>query len=309
LITLLAVSGILYSHILFGRAGQPANAARGSLLRIARGIQEIEKIRNGRPVQFWFDRAETFGSEFNSLNSTYLWGYTMISSTFPALPKAVTLSPGVLVVVPSSRDNAVGEAVSSYKSDGQVLSLISQTPIAADGGHYSLSFFEVVTDPKTFQELGVSFDQQGNGVLSAPSQEAPAALPLERWKLSDSTTTPGVVAKERDGLHVKTPSGTWAYATIYSPLTVSTAGKYRFTLDYKLLSGQMYFGILKGDQSGWLTGVTASTAKGWDRRVECSLALHAGDKIWLLTTNGEPVTKEPSTYVIEELRAFRYVDP
>jgi hypothetical protein len=148
LIAVLAVSGILYSYLLLGTSGQPRNAARGSFVRIARGIQEIERVRNGRPVQFWFDGTEIFGREFNSLNSTYLWGYTMISATFPVLPKNMTLSPGVLVVVPSGRGDAVEEAIKAYKSERQILNLVSQVPIVAEGGRYSLSFFDVVSDPK-----------------------------------------------------------------------------------------------------------------------------------------------------------------
>ncbi|MCU1336542.1 MAG: hypothetical protein JWO19_2123 [Bryobacterales bacterium] len=306
LVMVLAATGVLYSYILIGR--QPANAARGSFIRIARGVHEIETIRQGRPVRFWFDAKEIYGPEFHSLNSTYLWGYTMLSSTFPALPKNVTLPSGTLLAVPSARVDAVEEVVKSYKSDGNILSLVSQVPIEAEGGRYSLSFLEVITDPGTVQELTVSFDEQGSGVLSVRSGEVHEPLPRERWNSCDEKTCKGLMLAESDGLHVTTSVGSWGYATMYSSLTIPTDGKYRFVLGYRMLSGRMYFGALKGDQSGWLTGAV-SAGTGRDMRVECTLTLRGGDKVWLVTTNAEPVMKEPSTYVIKELRAFRYVDP
>jgi hypothetical protein len=307
LITALTVSGIFYSYLLLGNSSKPANAERGSFLRIAHDVQEIEKIRNGRPVRFWFDANETYGREFNSLNSAYLWGYTMLSATLPTVAKNISVPPGTLVVVPSSHVDVVDKAVKSYRSDGNILSLLSQVPIDAEGGRYSLSLLEVIKDPGTVQELTVSFDEKGSGTLSVPSSEIHMPLPSEHWKSCDEKTCDHPIAANDDGLHVATAAGPWSYATMYSSLTVPVDGRYRFLLGYKMLSGRMYFGVLKGDQSGWLTGADSST--GGNTHVECSLNLRQGDKIWLATTNAQPVTEEPSRYVIEELHAFRYVDP
>jgi len=308
LVTIIAVSAILYSYILVG--GRPANTARGGFIRIARGVQEIEKVRDGRPVRFWFDASEKYGTEFHSLNSAYLWGYTRIGSAFPELPANVTLPSDTLLVVPSSRVDAVSEVVKSYKSDGKVLSLVSQQPMDAEGGRYSLSFLELITEPKAVQELTVSADEQGSGMLlSVAAEEVHAPLPRERWSSCNEKSCKGLMPAESDGVHVTTSASPWGYATMYSSLTIPQDGRYRFLLKYRILSGHMYFGVLKEDQSGWLGGVESSTATGRDRRMEYSLPLRRGDKIWLVTTNAEPFAKRPSAYVIEELRAFRYLDP
>jgi len=70
----------------------------------------------------------------------------------------------------------------------------------------------------------------------------------------------------------------------------------------------MYFGALKGDKPGWLTGITVSPEEK-DTTAEFTLSLHAGERIWLLTTNAEPGAQRAFTYVIKELRAFRYLTP
>jgi hypothetical protein len=148
LVAVLASCGIFYSYLLAGQGAKAGNAARGSFVRIAHDVQEIEKVRQGRPIRFWYDAAEPFGLEFFSLNSTYLWGYTFISYAFPAAPKDVVWPPNTLLVVPSSRGDTVDEAVKSHKFDGEILTLESQVLVDAEGGRYSLTFYGARSDPE-----------------------------------------------------------------------------------------------------------------------------------------------------------------
>jgi hypothetical protein len=147
LIVILTSSGILYSYLLAGQAAKPGNAGRGSFVRIAHDIQEIEKVRQGRPIRFWYDAAEPFGFEFYSLNATYLWGYTMVSATFPEVPKDLPWPPNTLLVVPSSRRDAADMALKPNRFDGEVLTLESQSTVDAEGGRYTLAFFGVHGNP------------------------------------------------------------------------------------------------------------------------------------------------------------------
>ncbi len=143
-LTVLVCAVIFYSNLhSVGFSGQSPGIARRSFERIAASIDQIEQVRQARAasaIRFWYDAKEPSGREIYSLNATYLWGYTMVTSDFPEFRKDL-VPPGSLVVVASSRPDAVQQAIGAAHNQGERLSLISQAAIPPANPAYTLSFF------------------------------------------------------------------------------------------------------------------------------------------------------------------------
>jgi hypothetical protein len=310
---LLTSAGILYSYVYvafrgFG-VGDTRNQSVEIFKRIDNGMGAVEKAWQSRPftaLRFWYDGSPStkYGGELSSLNSTYLWGYTLISDKFPAHGQE---APPInsLIVFASPSKNAAQTAIDSFGWPGQHLEFLSQASIPVAKPQYYLFFFENQPNPVPATEMSASFDAGGQGFLAQAPNGAAAALPPDRWSFCDARACNIALPREADGVHVTTLPGRTAYATEYATLGVPSSGHYRFILKYKMLSGEMYFGALKEDRSAWLTGRHAPPRRD---EVDLDLTLHEGEKIRLLIANDRKVD-EPSKYVIEEVRALRLIDP
>ena len=71
-------------------------------------MDAIDAVRRDRGVLFWYDAKDPHASEFDSINSLFLWGYTWISRDFPALAgdPGNRMTGDVVVAVLSSEPSA-----------------------------------------------------------------------------------------------------------------------------------------------------------------------------------------------------------
>ena len=282
---------------------RPANAGRDAYMRIARSLGSIENIR--APAQwlsFWFDVHEPYGPEFDSFNSTFLWGYTGIGREFPALQAELNVPVGTLVVVPSSRGDLSSEAQWAFMRKDLGLRRKAATPIHYGNGGYSLAFLEVTATPGNLQPLRLSLDSK-TGIwrwTEVGAGEADSGLPVDRWTADDHPNPGSRLQHLPAGVRVVATPGSSKYAVLYGPLQAPTDGGYLFRLRIQTSSGSPHFGVMDREKGQWLVPTPVISVQRDYQYQECSLVLHAAQPFWLA------VPAEESEFLIEEMRAYRY---
>jgi hypothetical protein len=146
----------------------------------------------------------------------------------------------------------------------------------------------------------------GGRLRMEPEVAEAMPLPASGWTAVEQQPRTAMDVRP-DGIYVTTTTSRWGYATRYVPVSAPVDGTYRFILRYRQLSGGMSFGALSAEEDKWLVRAGAPSRDG-DRRIkELTLKLKAGDRLVLMTTNAYPWADERSSYVIEDLRAFCYL--
>jgi 4-amino-4-deoxy-L-arabinose transferase-like glycosyltransferase len=276
---------------------------RSAYSRISRGLDSIERVRQGRKVRFWFDSDDKFGLDFLALNANYLWDYTSIGRRFPSIESKVNVPIGSVVVIPSSRPEIVEAVTRSFTVADRKLAQISKVNLEA----YDLFFFEAVHSGE-WNPLHVAFDAQGVGhVLETGVGDGQADFSLDKWRLTDSPADKGIMQYGSSGLDITTLKYRWAYAAIYTPLIAPVDGRYNAVLEYQNISGNIVFGILNADQSAWLVQSDGSRRSGSNFVQECSVSLKAGERFFLLISNNQP-TDGRSHFVIKGVKLFKLVE-
>ena len=287
----------------------PAGAARDSYMRIAQGLKSIEKVRTpGHRVWFWFDAHEPYGREFDSLNSTWLWGYTWLSRDFPTLRSDLNGGAGESIVVPSRAGNVLGQARQGFLRKGLDLPLKAENQIRYGGDGYTLSILEVVPNPENVRPLALSLDRKTRlWRFSIPAGgEADPVLPLEKWMNDDRRESTSRIDHLPYGLQVTANTGGSKYDVIYGPLEVPVDGSYLFSLKIRQPSGPLRFGVLAGDKSRWLVETPRARVEGGNEYQDGSLHLAAGQQFWLTAATAAPPSVAPVNFVIQEVQAYQY---
>jgi hypothetical protein len=281
----------------------PANAGRDAYIRITRGLENIENIRTpGRGVRFWFDVYEPYGREFDSLASTYLWGYSLIGREFPALQPDLEVPASTLIILPSSRGDLSGAAQKAFLRKDLTLRPKTVIPIHYGSGGYTLAFLEVVATPGNVRPLQAVFDR--NTAMwrwTEPKQgDADSPLPADRWTTDARPNTGSSLEHLPTGVRVIATTGSSKYAVLYGPLQAPVDGGYLFRLRVRPSFGSPRFGVLDGEKKQWLVPAPLTHAEGAYQYQECSLHLRAGQPFWLAAAAA------PADFVIEEMRAYRF---
>lgn len=272
-------------------------------------LQEWDPAAQAR---FWYHARAPMGKVCTAVCSTYLWGYRLVNVEFPALvdPSAFRRLKGQRVVILSADPDALVKANAAMQELGLKAHLLAEKRIEYPSIAFTMSYIAVVAMAQSEQPLLARFEQ---GVDKGTLRGTPAGdalpLPLDKWHCCYDSPRMSL-AKTEEGLQVTTASDRWAYALLYSPLTVLEEGDYRFDLEYTLQNGDIAFGALTEDQSRWLgqagPGSTAITSEKPGLLIKSfSLHVKAGETIRLLLTNNHPTGNHPSQLMIHEARAFR----
>ncbi|HYL72995.1 MAG TPA: hypothetical protein VEU96_02265 [Bryobacteraceae bacterium] len=283
------------------RAGpwRTGTEGRDGFLRITDAVSRIQAVKPDRSTRFWIDEGEPDGKELTSLTSVYLYGYTLLSRNFPSIPADVPVSSGSLVIIPSRRPDVPALARKALESRYLIPAVVSSNRIERGNVGYFLNILRVDRDPSVLQPLTL----RTGGELAPASPGRADALPDDKWTLAGKSGTAQRVA---DGIAVTTPADRWGYAVYYNaPLTAPSDGAYLFALRFKLLSGRIMFGALKEDRSVWLAQAGEPVRRDDVLMEECTVALKAGQRIWLQTTNDQPRGDARSVFVIQEIKAYR----
>jgi hypothetical protein len=281
------------------RAWHTGSEARDGFLRIADALHTIEADKPDRATRFWIDVQERDGKELASLSSVYLFGYKLIGTNFPTLPANVQLTPGSLVVLPSDRANALELAQKALEPRHMIPALVSSQTIERGDIKYYLDILRLERDPQTLEPLTLGPGAELKPAVSTSAQ----SLPDEKWLFGG---VDGTMKRTAAGVAVTTPKGSGGYSAYYNaPLAAPVDGTYLFTLRFQLLDGRIAFGALKEDKSVWLAQVAEPERLGNDWIAECTLPLKAGQRIWVQTFNNAPEREQASSFLIEELKAYR----
>ena len=292
------------------------NKPRGgedAFIRMTKTVQDIDRARHGRKVQFWYNLHDPNVAEFDSINSFFLWGYTWIGREFPAITvpaNELVKAPGVIAVLSTSDDTAtlMRQADDALRVRGLVPALRARNRIDYRGVHYAATLLELTPDLTKSSPLAVRFEtDKGAGIIEPPTGGLQAAsFPVDRWALREFPGGGGEVRPGGDGVYVRTPGLHNAYGAIYGPLAPAVEGKYRFVLRYLNRSGHMTFGIIQADNWQWLLQAGAPSIDGAIYTKECTVSLRAGQRVWVLTTNARlPGDDHESEFMIVDLRAYK----
>ena len=120
-------------------AMQPARltpSAHDSYARITQAMQQVDQARGARRPLFWYNAKEPNAAELDALSSVYLWVYSSIGRDFPERPNTEKLAAGKLLVIASSRPDAMEAARRSLAPLG--------FDLREEGSAKQLHFAEVV---------------------------------------------------------------------------------------------------------------------------------------------------------------------
>ena len=263
----------------------------------------VESERRGRPVRFWYDLDEPSGREFRALCSMYAYNYSLISARFPALPDDRPVEPGVLLIMPSKRDDVPARALEALKRKGLGGTVKDAGPIGSGTDAYHLFSLIPQFDAQTTEPVGVVLDPGSTSGRLVPGTNKAASIvfPPGGWTLCDA---PGAwMHKLADGILVRTARTSYSNTAKYTRLTSEIDGDYHFTLRYSANFGNAGFGALKGDESSWLEAVVG-TLLGEVSTVGFTVHLKQGEQFRLAVTNSHSDNRA-SQFVLKELTVMR----
>jgi hypothetical protein len=285
---------------LWARTSRTGTEFRDGFLRMTKAMKDIQATAPGLPKRFWIDDSGPLGPEFDSLSSTYLFEYALIGRHFPSFPPGVQLPSGSVLVIPSNRPDVPELVRQALQASHLLPKILSTDTIERGNVRYSLNILLLERDPSALQPLSVL---DGGELAPTPPGVPSAPLPAEKWRLPENS---GAALLTVQGLQVTTIPHQWAYAVYYNaPLVAPTDGAYLFTMRYRLLQGSVTFGALTENRASWLAQAAPPAPAAGDLLEECTVTLKAGQRIWLQTTNGQPRGGGSSSFVIEEVRAYR----
>ena len=237
--------------------------------------EQVEQARNHDRVRFWFDEFEAGSDDYFALNSIYQ--DTRIGRSFPQMDCNVAVQPGMLIVIPSARENAAALAQQELSNCWQAASMkpvmVSRYAVARPGMPYSVVLLRAATDLGTHRSLQASPEKDGAVKLQLAADGAACPMPA-LWKKE----TPGTLLQaNHSGIEVRTQTGAYDYAIAYPPVTVPLTGRYRFALRYTQGSGEFAFGAFPADNSRWLATSTTGYRDGDAREIAFTVDLKAGE--------------------------------
>lgn len=279
--------------------------------RVMHSRENIESVRNGNPIRFWYDRHDPAVRDYIALNSTYLYQYSLLGPDPAKRACDDAVETGALIVV-LSRDDAVPEAARRKLTDcwakfGIAATVAGIDAVNSEDGPYTMTILKASEVPSVRHSVQVVFDSSGRGQMQPPDQTAtPANFPLDRWNEWVAKDEHSSVRPVPGGLAVTTPDGQYAWGAMYSPVIATADGRYRFALRYKPRSGRFAFGGYAGDSSHWLavTQVGRLLPEG-DYEMAIWVDLKRGDGILLRIENVNPTGNHPASLLMEQLTAVR----
>jgi hypothetical protein len=282
--------------------GGPPNpgAARAAFIRITRSMDAIDQIRKEQPLGVWYDSEDQNQYEFSSIGYSFI--YSGIGNRFPAMPTS-PVSPGMIVVVPSSREDAGAIAERSFHPEPLILRPLSRVPISYGSVRYSLFFFQVGIDPRVLQPATVSAASGQCCEIRGATDLDPHPFPLGEWRLIGTSDDPSDMEQHSGKPQFTTPKHRDAYVAAYPVLVVQEPGIYRFVLRYRPLAGEITFGGRNSDGTLWSPAGPA-VLQGPFRVKQCFITVKKGDTLQLLIANGRD-TVGASRFEIEELTAYK----
>jgi hypothetical protein len=272
----------------------------------------LEKWDPSGQVRFWYHSRAPMGKVYTSVCSTYLWGYRLVNFDFPSVVDSESFGRlnGQRVLILSADREALVKANVAMEELGLEALLVAEHRIEYPSVAFTMSYVAIGAKGLSEQPLRAGFEQgTEKGALTVTPPDEQPSLPLGKWHACYDPPRM-TLRKTAEGLEVTTPPDRWAYALLYSPLSILEEGIYRFELKYSLRNGDIAFGALTEDQSRWIgqagPGLASPTPDQSGLLVKSfSLRLKAGETFRLLLTNNHPSGNHPSQFKVQGVRGFR----
>lgn len=272
--------------------------------RVGMTVQTIaSRLPEEKHPAFWFSDSDN--GEFSSVMASFL-SHGISMRRYPAFDATRHYAPGQVIVLLTSREAAFDLAERATQRAGIALSLLWQQRIAGSGISYWITATEVQAIGLPAVGLNpapVPLWQLKPGEKKMPGDDA-SPLPLDQWVAAFGPAEMSMKMAP-DGLHVTTQKQRFAYGLMYPELTAPDAGVYRFDLKYRLVQGDIAFGALSADLTHLISQAGEAQVRGASVVKTFTVELRPGDKFRILISNKHPTGNLPSSFVIEELRAFR----
>jgi hypothetical protein len=310
--TWLALAGFAILGAQASGATARLHGNRAEYQRILQARDRVEHYRRGGVVRFWFDERDPASLDYFALSNSYLAEFSLISTSFPERGCDAQIDPGTLIVVSSRRPDAAETArrtlASCWQSKGMKAGIVTIDAMKREGQPYSMILLKADTDPALQHPLQVTFDS-GEKVRLKPSDNPLAPLfPRDGWKVTAQPADRATVEPTAQGLMVRTPRAAYGFALEYPALTAPVAGRYRFALRYRHVSGHFAFGARSADDSRYLAADTAGRPVDGEREMSFWLNLKAGDSLLLRIANNNNSGNGAASFVMGDVTAVR-VDP
>jgi hypothetical protein len=287
----------------------PPHAFRALFNRTMENAARVEAVRDNRPVRFWIAKNDVAEDDYRALNSVYLDMWSGLSSSFPALSCEPTIRAGTVLVVLSNRPNvaetAQTELSTCLKNKALRAKLLSVTSNTAPQGNYTLAILGSEPDPMGHSFTASRENPQRLTLQIVQGQGARMNLPLRLWTAYNPHGDTALQTLQ-DGIGVITPPAAWATAAEYGPFIAPADGRYRFTLNYTLVSGKFVFGIRYPADPQWLDVDVQGYSAGKNREMTVGADLKCGKEYVIQIANDN--TAAPSSLVVHEL-AGMLADP
>jgi hypothetical protein len=304
----LAVAGLaIFTSYAWFRMPKDPHAYRRQYEVLMRARERIETVRNGRPFRFWFDEHDPGAMDYYALGSTYLW--SSVGNRFPELSCDVDVLPGTVFVVLSSSRDHVSELARTRLSQcwepyGMRAKLVENDIIEHNPHRYTMALLTAEVDPARWRPLRAVFDPNGKGHLQpVEGSTAPAAFPLDLW----TGVNERYLQTAAGGVRVHPPRALDALVATYPALVAPAAGRYRFSLRFKLESREPNFGASIGDGSHWRVRSTLGHPAENDREMNFWVDLKSGQEIHLgiMNDGGHP---PPESFLMKSVTAAEVLD-
>jgi hypothetical protein len=182
--------------------------------------------------------------------------------------------------------------------------LVENDIIEHNSRRYTMALLTAEVDAARWRPLRAVFDSNGKGHLQpVEGSTAPVAFPLELW----TGVNEQYLQTAAGGVRVYPPRGLDALVATYPALIAPAAGKYRFSLRFKLESRESNFGASIGDGSHWRVRSTLGHPAENDRELNFWVDLKSGQEIHLgiMNDGGHP---PPESFLMKAVTAAEVLD-
>jgi hypothetical protein len=142
-----AVAGLGYYQIGYSGLDRPSDQYQVEWRHVVDGADAIWPYEQKHPVSFWYNKIEPHGSDFYSINSVYLWGYSYVGTDFPKIEVPSRLVSGATIAMPIESPDWLERANRVLRENHFQGSLMGIRTIGHDAHSFQIGFLKIEALP------------------------------------------------------------------------------------------------------------------------------------------------------------------
>lgn len=206
-------------------------------LAILEGFQTVQALDLQNNVHFWYDEMAPLGAIYQSVASTYLWGYRLINTRFPSLDDNwQRLNPGTKVAILSNDFDTLQKASEALNQYGYEVRLIAEKKIKVENIAYVITFVEVTVSRDRFEAepFYVAADFMNNWATTGAAQAV-------------------VVAEQDRSAKITTNYSAYDWQIVSAPIVVRPTVEHLVAFELDIEQGGVGVHIVGADRQSVLT--------------------------------------------------------